>query len=131
MADNQKRCDAFMTDPAIKQLAEFRAEQKARQERGLRVEITQPKVTPIPKTRSYTVKWEERTYGPSGNLILEESARWTATLTLGAFHTKAAREALNLRVQRKEHRNLLGILVDGITWDDRPLYGQRRDTEGS
>lgn len=129
MADNRKRCDAFMTEAAIKQLEEFRAEQKARQEQRIRVEITQPDVRAIPKTRSYTVKWDERTYGPSGNLILKESARWTATLTIGEFHTKAAKEALNLRIKKKEHRNLLGILIDGISWEERPLYGHTRDPE--
>ena len=123
MGDNQQKADAHMTEAAKRQLEEFRLQQKERQKRGVRVDITEPDVRLIPKTRSYTVEWQERTYDADGGLLMQESARWHATLTIGEFHTQAAKEARSLRWKKREYRNMVGVLVDGITWDSRPLYG--------
>lgn len=107
---------AFTTEAAIEQLKPFRDEQRLRQEQGVRVTISPPKIAPISQSRSYTVIWDEATVTPHGQPIPDQSGRWEATLTLVDFQDKALRRWRDLRVQKQDYRNLQGIVVEDIRW---------------
>lgn len=131
LGKNWARVEEYTSQAALHQLEGFRREQKQRQQLGRRVEITPPRVMPIPKSRSYTAEWEEKTYDPNGGLLTEESGRWTATLTIADFQSQAAQQERDLRRKQRNYRNLLGIVVDELSWQRRPLLSQRQPpTEG-
>lgn len=121
MNDNWDRAEQYTSQVLLEQLTEYRAQQKIRQQTGMRVQITTPIVMPIRGTRSYHLEWREETIDPNGALVVKESGYWTAKATVGEFHTKAAKEMRALRLQRQEYRNLMGIIVDDVYWTHRPL----------
>jgi type IV secretory pathway TrbF-like protein len=107
----------FTSNTAIAMLADYRAEQKERQQRGRRVQLSLPQVQYLSGSRSYHVEWDECTVSAEGKLVLEESGYWKATLTVADFQSKAVIEARQLRLKKKNLRNFLGIMVDDIKWD--------------
>ena len=54
----------------------------------------------------------------------EESGRWTATLVIADFQSQVAQQERDLRRKQRNYRNLLGIVVDDISWQRRPLLSQ-------
>jgi type IV secretory pathway TrbF-like protein len=114
----------YTSPAALHQLEGFRREQKQRQQLGRRVEISPPRLMPILKARSYTAQWEEKTYDQDGRVLPEESGRWTATLVIGDFQSQVAQQERDLRRKQRHYRNLLGIMVDDISWQRRPLLSQ-------
>ena len=79
LGQNWAKVEDYTTNAGLKQLEEFRHEQKLRQQLQRRVNITTPRIMPIPKTRSYTVEWQEKAYDENGQILMEESRNWTAT----------------------------------------------------
>ena len=114
----------FTTNAAWAQLEPFYEQQLERRKQQRRVQITLPKVTRIAESRTYRVEWEETAVEPSGAKIAQESSRWEADLGIADFSDKAARERMNLRLNQRNYRNLLGIAVDDIQWKQRPALGQ-------
>ena len=121
-----EKVEDFTSTAALHQLEGFRREQKQRQQLGRRVEISPPRVLPIRKSRSYTAEWEEKTYDQDGRLLPDESGRWTATLTIADFSSQVAQQERDLRRKQRQYRNLLGIVVDEVSWSVRPLLSQRQ-----
>ena len=128
LGKNWERVEDYTSQALLKQLEAFRREQKQRQQLGRRVEITPPRVMPIQKSRSYTATWEEKTYDQNGQLMPEESGRWTATLVIADFQSQVAQQERDLRRKQRNYRNLLGIVVDDISWQRRPLLSQIQPT---
>jgi type IV secretory pathway TrbF-like protein len=124
LGKNWEKVEAYSSNAALGQLREYRAEQKQRQQFGRRVEIVTPSILPIKNSRSYAVEWEEKTYNQEGRVMPEESGRWKATLTIADFHSQAARQERELRAKKRQYRNILGIVVDGVSWQVRPLLSQ-------
>lgn len=122
-AQNWEMADLYTSNAAIAQLADYRREQKIRQhEQHRRVEVANARVLPIPKSRSYIVEWDENVRDEHGRLVREECGRWKAQLTIGDFQSAAIKEWRKARLQKRELRNPLGILVDGIQWHGEPMY---------
>ena len=113
----------FTTNAGWEQLEPFYVQQLERRKQQRRVQITLPKVTLIGE-RSYQVEWEETAVEPSGAKVAQESSRWEATLGIADFADKANIQSRNLRMDRRNYRNLLGIAVDDIQWKQRPPLGQ-------
>ena len=124
LGKNWERVEDYTSQAFLKQLEGFRREQKQRQQLGRRVEITPPRLLPIQKARSYTAQWEEKTYDHNGQLLPEESGRWTATLVIADFQSQVAQQERDLRRKQRNYRNLLGIVVDDVSWQRRPLFSQ-------
>ena len=114
----------FTTNAAWAQLEPFYEQQLERKRQQRRVQITLPKVVILEKSRSYRVEWEETAVEPSGTKVAQESARWEAILVIADFSDKANRERANLRSDSKNYRNLLGIAVDDIQWNERKPVSQ-------
>jgi type IV secretory pathway TrbF-like protein len=123
---NWEKVEDYTSTAGLHQLEGFRREQKLRQQLGRRVEISPPRVLPIRKSRSYTAEWEEKTYDQEGRLLPDESGRWTATLTIADFQSQVAQHERDLRRKQRQYRNLLGIVVDDVSWSVRPLLAQRQ-----
>jgi type IV secretory pathway TrbF-like protein len=123
---NWARVEDFTSTAALQQLEGFRREQKQRQQLGRRVEISAPRLLPIPKSRSYAAEWDEHTYDHQGQVLPEESGRWKATLTIADFQSQVAQQERDLRRKHRNYRNLLGIVVDDISWQRRPLLSQQQ-----
>jgi len=121
LGKNWEKVEAYSSNAALGQLRDYRAEQKQRQHLGRRVEITTPSILPIKNSRSYAVEWDEKTYNQEGREVKEESGRWKATLTVADFHSQAAKHERELRAKKRQYRNILGIVVDGVSWQVRPL----------
>jgi type IV secretory pathway TrbF-like protein len=122
-AQNWATADLYTSNAAIAQLETYRREQKVRQQdQHRRIEVADVRVLPIPKSRSYIVEWDEHVRDEQGRLVREECGKWKAQLTIGDFQSAAVRELRKERLQRKEFRNPLGILVDGIQWHGQPMY---------
>ena len=124
MADCWEMVREFTTNAGWAQLEPFYEQQLERRKQQRRVQITLPKVTIVPESRTYQVTWDETAVEPSGAKIAQESSRWEADLSLADFSDKAARERLNLRLDQRNFRNLLGIAVDDIRWKQRPPLSQ-------
>jgi type IV secretory pathway TrbF-like protein len=121
---NWDRADVFTSNAVIRQLADFRREQKYRlEEVHRRVEITQPLVLPNgSKSRSYTVEWDETARDMEGHLVPSECGKWKAFLTVADFQSDASKYARDFRLKQKDYRNILGIVVDDVSWSGRPLF---------
>ena len=124
LADCWDMVREFTTNAAWMQLEPFYEQQLERRKQQRRVQITLPKVTILTGSRSYQVEWEETAVEPTGAKVAQESSPWLATLTLADFSDKANRERMNLRLDQRNYRNLLGIAVDDIQWKPRPPLGQ-------
>jgi type IV secretory pathway TrbF-like protein len=120
-AKNWELADDYTSNTAMEQMKEFRKEQQQRQQQGTRVQISVPTVLPIGTSRSYIVEWEETAVDPNGRVMAHESGMWKATLTVADFQSKAATEERTLKRQRRNYRNIRGILIDDISWSGRPL----------
>jgi type IV secretory pathway TrbF-like protein len=126
LGKNWTKADDYMSNAMLQRITTYRSDQKARQEQGLRVELTQPPtLLPIAgSTRSYTAEWEEIAYNPQGQPVPYESGRWKATITVADFQSKAAQDEKLVRRKQGNYRNLLGIVVDDVQWSGRPLLSQ-------
>jgi type IV secretory pathway TrbF-like protein len=126
LGKNWAKADDYMSNAMLQHITTYRSDQKARQEQGLRVELTQPPtLLPIAgSTRSYTAEWEEIAYNPQGEPVPYESGRWKATITVADFQSKAAQDEKLVRRKQGNYRNLLGIVVDDVQWRGRPLLSQ-------
>jgi type IV secretory pathway TrbF-like protein len=131
LGQNWEEVDAFSTNAAIKQLELFRREQKTRQEMHRRVEVARVSILPVgSKSRSYLVSWDEFTRDQNGELVREESGYWEATVTVADFQTKAVQQQRELRLKKRDYRNILGIFVDDIAWKGRPMFFTPQPGEG-
>lgn len=118
-----ERVEDFATASTMRQLQEFRQEQRARQLAGRRVQIKFDGM-PAPvaqKSQSYTLNWKEEAFDIYGNKLVEECGYWSAILTIADFQSKAAQQELDLRRRRQNWRNVYGVFVDGVTWSSKPL----------
>jgi type IV secretory pathway TrbF-like protein len=119
---NWDRVKDYTTTAGLRQLQDFRKEQAIRQQMGRRVQITVGQVLPIGgASNSYTGEWREEVYDQTGQLLLEESGLWKATLRVANWQSKTAQQELDLRRKQRNFRNVMGIFVDEVAWTMRPL----------
>ena len=125
-ASNWEKVEDFTSTAALHQLGGLSARAETAATARASGGNQSPRVLPIRKSRSYTAEWEEKTYDQDGRLLPDESGRWTATLTIADFSSQVAQQERDLRRKQRQYRNLLGIVVDEVSWSVRPLLSQRQ-----
>jgi type IV secretory pathway TrbF-like protein len=121
-AQNGDRVADYTTTAGLRQLTAFRREQAIRQQMGRRVQVSVSNFLPIGgQSNSYTVEWREEVYDQSGQLLVDESGLWKATVRIADFQSKTAQEEVDLRRKKQNFRNILGVFIDEVSWTMRPL----------
>ena len=121
-AQNWDKVADYTTTAGLRQLAAFRNEQAIRQQMGRRVQVTVGAVLPVGGlSHSYTVEWREDVYDQGGQLLVDESGRWKATMRIADFQSQTAQQEVDLRRKTRNFRNILGVFIDEVSWTMRPL----------
>lgn len=121
---NWDKVQLYTTTVGLRRLEAYRRDQWARLLKGLRVNVVVGRVQPIQgESNAWTGAWCEETHAPTGQLLRDDSGLWTATLRIADWQSKVAKEALDLLRHKKIFRNLYGVFIHGIAWEERPLPG--------
>jgi type IV secretory pathway TrbF-like protein len=112
----------YTTSAGMRQLHDFRAEQDKRQRLGRRVQVTVGAILPVDgATNTYTAEWREEAYDRNGQMLGIESGLYKATLRIADFQSTTAQVEMDLRRKQRNFRNLMGVYVDELRWNMRPL----------
>jgi len=122
------RVQDFTTTAGMRQLDNFKRDQKQRQAKGRRVLVRVGSVLPIgTEANSWVVEWCEEARDLHGAFLREESGLYKATLRVADWQSKTAKDEMDLRRRQKNWRNTYGVFVDGINWPSPRPFPQEKD----